>query len=93
MQARIVGILAEIQTDGIDLLRQIIVGELPALGKVPDLGIVLLIPVRIQAGGFDEHQFHAVILAKLRHLFQIVVANIPKLVIGQRPFSGKLPHR
>ena len=50
MQARVIGIGLEIQADILHRLSQVIVGQAVLRGVGRDLGIVLLVPIGIEAG-------------------------------------------
>ena len=92
MQACVVGIHPEIQTDLFHSFCEIVKCQIVLLSIVSDLLIIFRIPVGILAGGFDENQFHALTFAKLAHFVQVFIADITELIIRQRTFGGKALH-
>ena len=59
VQAGIIGIHLEIQTDLFGAFCKILVGQAVIFGILCHLGIVFLIPVRVQAGRLHQNQLHA----------------------------------
>ena len=69
MQSRIISIGTEIQSNGILMLLQIVVGQSVILRKCGNLAVILLVPVGIAARCLDQDQFNTMLAPFLYTLY------------------------